>query len=116
LYGQSDNAIEELEYINAAHVFSDILGMAGDTTKREVCPQYRLNKIFVVNVIRGEICVFWTVIPAGYTSAIAQDGRPPKSMRVTLYHGRKYLLFEETGLRGFISEFSRLCARVVDMK
>ena len=30
MYGRTDRAKEDMEYINAAHVFSDILGMAHD--------------------------------------------------------------------------------------
>ena len=68
----------------------------------------------MVNVLRGEISLFWAVVPEEYTSFIAQHGRPSKSMRVTLFQGQKYSLFEETGLRGFISEFARFCGRLVD--
>ena len=35
LYGWTDNAIEEMEYVNAVHVFADILGMARDQHSKD---------------------------------------------------------------------------------
>lgn len=70
-------------------------------------------QFFVINVHRGEICLFWADIPDGYIESMRDTGRPPKTMRVTLYQGNKFPLFMRDGLAGFIREFKNLYPRLI---
>jgi hypothetical protein len=139
MYGRTPSPIDEIDRINAAHVFSDILGMAHDSHKPQVRPskKKRFSKppnstsphpshvlphslfsrgsrqFFVINVHRGEICLFWANLPDGYIESMRDTGRPPKTMRVTLYQGNKFSLFMRDGLAGFMMEFKNLYPRLI---
>ena len=141
VYGNCDNPEDQVEYINAAHVFSDILALSQSTPStpnplphqhhynnphippksstspsQEVPPLPLLsqaNKIFVINIQNGEIQIFWTALEGEYLSHVMTQGRPTREMGVELFHSRKFCVFSPAGLQAFIMEFGRVYMRII---
>jgi hypothetical protein len=117
----------ELECGNASHVFADFLAIFGRIYAEE---QYRVGlqlnsrisqrkpenddnecEAFCVNVLDGNIRLFWTALPSNYISHVVNNGRPLKEHTIQLFHSRQWSILSRHGLKAFAAQFLRVVAR-----
>jgi hypothetical protein len=114
MYGNSDNPIEEAEYINASHIFSEILSLSQESLSR-IPAHARPNEIFVINLQNGQLQIFWSGLSKEYLEHVSCQGRPARGMVGEMFHSRKFCVFSPAALQVFIEEFGRIYRRITSV-